>query len=132
MNTGAASVKPTRFVGARRGSESARDQRGRVVGAWVRDPDGSLWLQKTGLDPARHMLRQPPAWSTDSSHLEELRRRGGVGVRLVLVDGTTFEARLDAFERQGIQVSRGFGPQIALPLDYWQTAGNVGQLVLRL
>ena len=93
--------------------------RGQVVGRLVRDARGRLWLEKPCLDPARHQLRQPPAWATDAGHLDLLRAHNGVGVRLVLTTGAVLEAPLEAFGRHGLELDRGFGRQIALPLRYW-------------
>jgi hypothetical protein len=113
-------ITAVRRLPQRRG-EPAFSSDGRVVGAFVRDRDGALWLEKSGLDPDKHRLRQPPSWATETEHLHELRRRGGAGVRLRLTTGETLMASLDDFDRHGIRVERGFGVQIALPVAFWQS-----------
>lgn len=97
---------------------------GRCVGQIVSAPDGTVWLVKSGLDPKRHKLRCPPGWATDVEHLEQLRKLGGAGVRLVLKTGTVLEARLEDFDHYGRRIDRGFGPQVALPEAYWRRSGN--------
>jgi hypothetical protein len=52
-----------------------------------------------------------------------LRGLGARGLRLYTKDGTLWEARLDAFDRFGIAVCRGHGPQVALQLCHWSTTG---------
>lgn len=84
---------------------------GRVVGCVV---DG--WLVKTGLDPARHKVRVPPGWATDTAHLL---LPGLRGVRLVLVDGTTFEAPIGLWQRHGL---RRFADQTELIDQYWSVS----------
>ena len=83
---------------------------GRVIGHIT--PDG--WLRKR-VDPAIHMLRRPPGWATDVTHLDLPIR----GIRLVTPDGTTYEAGLELFRRHGIRIERGYGQQVVLPLSFW-------------
>lgn len=72
-----------------------------------------------------HMLQKPPAWAIDLVVLDELRRAGVRSVAVHEVErGETFTASLEAFYRQGVRVSRGFGEQIALPLAYWRVDGR--------
>jgi hypothetical protein len=105
------------------GSVPVYNLAGRVVGTIAREPDGTTWLTKFGLDPLRHRLNRPPAWCIDADHLEALRDAGGYGVRLKCIDGTTWIASLDAFEQHGIAFDRHHGRQVALPLRYWSLAG---------
>jgi len=84
---------------------------GRVVGRIAADG----WLEKTGLDPARHRLRKPEGWATDIAHLGLPIR----GVRLLTVDGDVLEAPIALWRRYGIRVERGHGVQIVLPTRYW-------------
>ena len=51
---------------------------GAVVGEITRDAEGQRWLEKHGIDPARHQLRTPRAWCTDAAHLELLRETSRV------------------------------------------------------
>ncbi|MBI4498111.1 MAG: hypothetical protein HY689_09460 [Chloroflexi bacterium] len=107
--------------------------RGQPVGAIARDPDGAVWLTKSGLDPTRHKLRVPAGWATDAAHLDALRAAGGAGVRLLLVDGTTLESTLSAWDAHALPVTRGHGEQVELP-DRWWTVHRAGarQLVFAL
>ncbi|MBC7334735.1 MAG: hypothetical protein H5U01_00465 [Clostridia bacterium] len=103
---------------------------GKVVGCIV---DG--WLEKRNLDPARHMLKKPPAWATDADHLDI---PGLKGIRIVTVDGEVWEAPLSEFRAHGVPIERGHGRQVALPLRYWsrhkvgesETEGEAFQLAL--
>jgi hypothetical protein len=102
-----------------READVAYNAAGRPVGRFVRDGDGRLWLEKRNLDPAQHLLRSPRGWATDTAHLDELRRRGGAGVRLHDITGRTWTATLAQFDRHGIQFDRGFGKQTVLPERFW-------------
>jgi hypothetical protein len=103
-----------------RDADVAYNVAGRPVGRYVRDGDGRLWLEKRNLDPGQHLLRAPRGWATDAAHLDELRRRGGAGVRLHDITGRTWTATLAQFDRHGIQFDRGFGAQVVLPERFWR------------
>jgi len=77
------------------------------------------WLVKTGLDPAMHQLRTPPAWATDAWHIQSLAEKECWGIRLLTTDGKEWSATLAQFEKYGIAIERKHGPQIALPLKHW-------------
>ena len=69
-----------------------------------------------------HMLKVPRGWACDVSALKEAERLGAKW--LVIVDDETetrYRATLATFLRDGIPVNRGFGAQLALPLELWQT-----------
>jgi hypothetical protein len=104
-------------------TEVAYNAAGRPVGRFVRDGDGRLWLEKRNLDPGQHLLRSPRGWATDAAHLDELRRRGGAGVRLHDIAGRTWTATLAQFDRHGISFDRGHGAQVVLPERFWRVAG---------
>jgi hypothetical protein len=104
--------------------ETVYNATGRACGAIVCDADGSIWLEKRGLDPRVHRLRQPPAWATDSEHLDRLEERGGHGVRLITATGETWTATLKAFRQHGVEFDRGFGWQVALPLRFWRVESD--------
>ena len=101
-------------------------------GALVRDALGRLWLVKRNLSPSAHQLRKPRAWSVDAGLLAELRRRGGAGVKLYLINGQVWEATLADFDRFGFEVDRGAGAQVGLELRRWRRPGSesVGHPVL--
>jgi hypothetical protein len=106
-----------------RDTDVAYNVAGRPVGRYVRDGDGRLWLEKRNLDPEQHLLRSPRGWATDTAHLDELRRRGGAGVRLHDITGRTWTATLAQFDRHGISFDRGHGTQVVLPERFWRVAG---------
>jgi len=73
------------------------------------------------VDPARHMLRRPPAWAMDVCVRDEAERLGVREVFLKEEGGRRiWRARLRDFRRHGIPINRQAGPQIALPLARWQ------------
>ena len=90
--------------------QTVRNAAGRVVG---RIEGG--WLVKRGLDPKRHQLRKPPAWATDAEHLSLPVK----GLKIITTDGRVWLGTWGAFERHGFRFDRGFGEQIALPLEWW-------------
>ena len=94
---------------------------GAVVGEITKDNRGERWLEKHGLDPAKHQLRKPPAWCTDASHLELLRETGAAGVKLTTKTGIVWRARLEKFDRFGFPVNRRHGRQVGLALMHWET-----------
>jgi hypothetical protein len=103
-----------------RDTDVAYNAAGRPVGRFVRDGDGRLWLEKRNLDPEQHLLRSPRGWATDTAHLDELRRRGGAGVRLHDITRRVWTATLAQFERHGIAFDRGHGTQVVLPERFWR------------
>jgi hypothetical protein len=105
---------------------------GRPCGQFVYE-QGRILLVKRGLDATRHQLQKPCGWAAEQAHLEQLRELGGDGVRLHTVDGETFSASLAAFDKHGIELDRGHGVQVVLPLKFWQhDAPGVQQLRLGL
>lgn len=86
-------------------------------------------LRKT-VHGSRHILRQPPAIAFDLAHIEAARR---AGVRRVLVhdaeNGATYHASFETFCTKAIPLDRGAGPQLALPLCYWQRDGDEGRTI---
>ncbi len=111
---------------------STQPREGQVVYSTHGKPVGVIrdgWLCKTGLDPARHMLRNPRGWCTDAAHLE---LPGLLGVQLVTTSGETWEAPVELWQRFGVRISRGYGDQILLPLRFWSVIqpGRARQLPL--
>src|SRR5262245_23365371 len=108
------------FYPRRGGALAVYSGDGRRVGQWVTDPDGSVWLEKRGINPTDHRLRRPvPAYATDEQHLEEMADRGARGVRLRLTTGETLTASLALLQTRGFAVNRGAGPQWALAEVLW-------------
>lgn len=105
--------------------------KGAVVGQLVLDEDGEAWLTKR-VQTGVHQLQKPPAWCVDSGHLSQLKQIGGIGVLLVDEYGVQHRARLELFDRFGIQLDRGHGKQTALPLGHWRTTDPDGGRQLEL
>jgi hypothetical protein len=99
--------------------EPVRDNTGRVVGRIVRE-GGVVMLVKHNLDPQVHHLQRPPAWATDTIHLERLEAFGGRFIRLRMITGEVLEAALSDFMRYGLEIDRGHGQQFALADRYWR------------
>jgi len=97
-----------------RNSKPVRRSDGRVVGSIEGD---TLRKRVYG---SRHMLRTPRAWAVDADILTNAQK---AGVRFVEVvdkeSGTTYRTSLDRFFHFGFQLNRGFGLQVALPLEKW-------------
>ena len=109
-------------------TEAVFSDDGKVVGHIEYDgQNGRMTLRKTGLDKAAHQLQRPPAWSTDTAHLDRLRELAGTvecpaDVVLVEATGKTWHAPLRAFDEHGIHVTRQHGDQTGLALKYWSKA----------
>ena len=70
---------------------------------------------------SRHLLVSPePAWCFDCGVLDELERRA-VGLLRIFdtEDGRCYETSLTSVRQYGRPISRGCGPQMALPLRWW-------------
>jgi len=91
--------------------------------------DGTL----TKVVSHEHILRKPPSIAVQETALLQVRILGCHIVRAELPDGVTLEAPLDSFFRRGIELNRGYGLQVALPLGWWRDtaeSGNQGRLAL--
>ena len=97
-------------------SELFRNANGSVVGRLAEDG----YLEKRGLDYATHHLYAFLGWATETSHLEQLKAVGGRGIRLILLDGRTFEAPLSVWEKHGYQPAGLESDQCVLPDRYWK------------
>lgn len=95
-----------------------RNHAGRVVGS-IRLLSGRLTFFKT-VDPERHRLRCPLAWANDRAVLEQAAHAGAEWVCHQERDSRRrWWVPLAAFEEYGFPVSRGFGEQTGLALEYW-------------
>lgn len=95
-----------------------RNQAGCVVGS-IRVLNGRTVLYSR-VDERLHMLRSPRAWAKDRVALDEARRAGAEAV--VLEDhhaARSWDAPLDAFDAHGLDLNRGHGEQVALPVERW-------------
>ena len=67
-----------------------------------------------------HQLRQPPAWAIDEKILQESINNGVKMVEIFDVEtGKIYKVSINYFTKFGIRLNRGFGLQVALPLNYW-------------
>lgn len=92
-----------------------RSAGGRVVGRVV---EGVLVKHVKG---SIHRLREPVAWACDVAVLEQAEAAGARDV-VILDDetGIRYRASVAAMWEHGVRLERGFGPQVALPLERWQ------------
>jgi hypothetical protein len=70
---------------------------------------------------SRHQLRNPRGWSQDEVIIDTLEL---MGVKIIAIDdldcGLRFTASITEYREYGINIDRGHGPQIVLPLNYWK------------
>lgn len=93
----------------------------------VRAADGRVvgWVEKDTLrknvNASRHMLQNPRGWAWDVSILDNAEKKGVMYTEIHDQETqVVYHASLQAFRRYGVKLERGFGPQICLPLTYWQ------------
>lgn len=76
---------------------------------------------------ARHYLRKPPAIAFDVAVLEQAERAGAHFVEVRDADtGTIFRTTIHHIHERGFTLNRGYGEQIALPVNGW-TATRRGE-----
>jgi endonuclease YncB( thermonuclease family) len=69
---------------------------------------------------SKHFLKRPPAICFDVSTIEDAEAKGAEHV--CVTDRETwkvYHARIDTVKDKGFTMNRGFGEQIALPLNRW-------------
>lgn len=85
--------------------------------------DGAIF-RKTVRGSA-HFLRKPPAIAFDVSTLDAAERAGALAVLVIDSEsGHQYAQRIEVIRRHGFSVNRGFGKQIALPIDCYAINGN--------
>ncbi len=83
------------------------------------------------VDGSRHFLRVPPAICFDVQSLKDTEQVGAVYAEVADREtGKVFHASIRLIWENGFKVNRGFGDQIALPLDKWEIVGEPLQLAL--
>lgn len=88
---------------------------------------------RKSISASRHLLKKPPAIAFDVSVLEDAARLGAVRVEVRDTEsGTVYRAELADFWQYALRLNRGFGKQLALPLNRWRVRGTTpdGQLPL--
>jgi len=69
---------------------------------------------------SRHFLKKPPAIAFDRGALDRAEQAGAVRVRVVDREtGIVYTASIAHIRRAGLAINRGFGAQLALPLESW-------------
>jgi len=88
---------------------------GRVVAVL----DGQTLVKK--VVAAQHMLRKPPSWAFDVATIEEAQEANTTSIEVLASDtGITYKATMAHFLEYAFTLDRGHGPQLALPLKYWE------------
>ena len=90
---------------------------GRKVVGYVED--GIFFKSVQG---SKHFLRKPPAICFDVSTLNTARSSWATQVRVYDKEsGLVYVAPLENIERYGFKFNRGFGNQIGLVMEQWET-----------
>ena len=77
------------------------------------------------------MLRTPRGWASDVVALRAALAAGATHIEIYDAEsGATYRASIADMLDRGIEFNRGFGDQIALPLDKWQRPDQGTQLDL--
>ena len=90
---------------------------------YVVSDDG--WLCKK-IQKSKHFLESPPAIAVDKKIFDanyKLRKIKGVKV-FETEENVTYTASVETFIQFSIIIDRGFEPQYALPLKYWEKQGK--------
>lgn len=96
----------------------------RIAGALV-----GGYLRKI-VQGSRHMLRSPRGWAIDAHALATARAAGALGLRVEDTEtGRVYLADWAALDAHGYSFNRGYGDQVALPIQYWQLEGAPAPLV---
>lgn len=81
---------------------------------------GDVW-HKT-VRASKHLLRKLPAWAVDLDDLNRARRCGVVWLELHETEhNATYRASLQTIYEYGRVFDYGYGQQVALKLEHWQT-----------
>ncbi len=74
---------------------------------------------------SKHLLRKPAAVAFDRSTLADARKAGALAVAVTDREtGKVYRASIDDIEAHGFGVYRGFGSQVALPVDRFSVDGK--------
>jgi len=81
------------------------------------------WIEKGGIDPAKHKLRSPEGYATDHRFVLKLCEMSEPkGIRLRLVDGTVLEATLADIIAHSLRINSSHGEPIVFPFNWWAYA----------
>jgi hypothetical protein len=71
---------------------------------------------------SKHQLRKPPAWVFDLQVLTRARLLGAAWCQITDMEtGKVYTAPLRLFWSDGLRIDLGFGEQLALKLEHWDT-----------
>ena len=99
---------------------------GRKVGYVGFDDDGTLRFHKT-ITGSKHMLRKPLAIALDSSIFAQLKLFGCEYIEVTDWEtGFVYVATVEQFEEKSLEINRGYGLQLALPLQDWMKSNVSG------
>tara|TARA_B100001939_G_scaffold26639_1_gene21511 strand:- start:518 stop:880 length:363 start_codon:yes stop_codon:yes gene_type:complete len=81
------------------------------------------------LDSRKHFLRTPPAIAFDVSSIKKAERYGAKKINVYdTYKRESYTALIKTLNQNGMRLNRGFGEQIALPLQFWQvTSADEGE-----
>lgn len=69
---------------------------------------------------SKHMLRQPRGWASDVAALRAALMAGATYLEIEDAEsGAVYRASIADLLDRGVHFNRGFGDQVALPLDKW-------------
>lgn len=89
--------------------------------------DGTFYKS---LKSSKHFLRKPPAIAFDVQSLRDARAAGASKAQIIDQDtGTIYRASIDRIMKDGWTFNRGFGNQIALPMEGWTRTKKGGGLL---
>ncbi len=86
-------------------------------------------FRKDKLVGSRHMMRKPRGWALDVASLAQAESHGADLVQLTDQEtGLVYRASIVLINEKGVEVNRGYGRQICLPLEFWEVDNHVPQL----
>ena len=90
-------------------------QSGKAVGSVI----GKKFIKK--LDSRKHFLKVPPAIAFDKSSISKAERYGATILSVFDTHKKVFyTAQIKSLHENGMNINRGFGSQLALPLQFWK------------
>lgn len=91
---------------------------------------GDVWTKSARASV--HMVRVPKAWALDVTDLDAAR---AVGVQVVHIHDLEqlahYWAALDIVTSRGFKMDRGFGEQVALPIEHWRPTRGAAEALAR-
>lgn len=102
---------------------------GNVVGQF--DPETYTFYKV--VKGSGHRLRSPEGWSIDSGIVANL--EGWNCETVVIKDKETdeiFTVAFDTFKQYGIEIERGYGKQVVLPIKFWKVENGNREAVRRV